>query len=193
MRMRDIINLVEGINETDAEETSTKPEIFYHITSKSNFKLNPNYAPEDNSISINPRGGQKGIYLTRDVEPWVNGHGYVRPFVAEIAVDPSVLAHNVVGRYRGEVFIPASQFDKLKVNRVVPLDVMAREVYGSHGWIEQAHGHEFDTGKEIDHKARYPFRGWKYNRDVRTMTPDEVKQIKQHFKIGHKNRLKYRG
>lgn len=176
-----------------ADEPDPAPVKLYHITNKANFKLNPNYAPEDNSISIYSRAGNKGIYLTRDVEKWVNGHDYMRPFVAEIYADPSALDHDTVGRWGGEVFIPAHQFNKLKVNRVVPLDVIAREKYGTHGWIEGSHGHEFDTGNEITAKNwERPFKDYTYDRDARTMSADEVKRIKQHFTLGRKNRLKYR-
>ena len=169
------------------------PVKLYHITNKANFKLNPNYAPEDNSFSIHDRSGHKGIYLTANVERWVNGHDYVRPFVAEIYADPSALDHDTVGRWGGEIFVPADQFDKLKVNRVVPLDAIAREDYGSHGWIEGSHGHEFDTGKEITAKGHErPFRDYKYDKDARNMSRDEVRRIRQHFTVGRKNRLKYR-
>jgi hypothetical protein len=85
------------------------------------------------------------------------------------------------------------EFDKLKVNRVVPLDVIARETYGQHGWIESSHGHEFDTGNEITAKSwEYPFQDYHYDKDVRKMSPEEIKRIKQHFYLGRKNRLKYR-
>lgn len=174
-------------------EAASEPVKLYHITNKANFKLNPNFTPKDNSFSIWDRSGHKGIYLARNVETWVNGHGYIRPFVAEIYADPSVLDHDTIGRWGGEVFVPADQFDKLKVNRVVPLDVIAREKYRQHGWIERSHGHEFDTGNAITAKDHeYPFGGYTYDNDARTMSPDEVKRIKQHFKVGYKNHLKYR-
>jgi hypothetical protein len=163
----------------------------YHITDKPRFKLNANYAPEDNATSIVDRSGNKGIYLTKDVEKWVNGHGYIRAFVAEILAEPSALDHDTVGRYGGEVFIPASQFDKLKVNRVVPIDVICREEFGSHGWIEQSNGNAFDTGEPITHKDwETPFRDWTYQHDTRDMSPDDILKLKKHFRIGYKARLK---
>jgi hypothetical protein len=173
-------------------ESASGPVKLYHLTDKPKFKLNPNYAPEDNSIAIVPRAGHKGIYLTPNVEPWVNGHGYWRPFVAEIYADPAALEHDRIGRWGGEVFIPADQFDKLKIQRIIPLDAYARECFGTHGWIEQALGVEFDTGKEITAKPwEYPFRGYTYDNDVRNMSPEEVKRLKQHFRVGLKLRLKY--
>lgn len=185
--MHDIRHYMQIVTEAEGG-----PVKLYHITNKANFKLNRNYAPEDNSLAVFDRSGHKGIYLTPNVERWVNGHGYIRPFVAEIYADPSALEHDRIGRWGGEIFVPADQFDKLKVNRVVPLDVIAREEYGEHGWIERNHGHEFDTGNEIPREYVRPFKDWKYDKDVRNMSPDEVKRIRQHFKIGYRNRLKYR-
>lgn len=184
--------LTEGvvINEAGAQ---TGPVTLYHITNKPRFRLNPNYAPSDNTFSMSNRSGNKGIYLARDVEVWVNGHGYLRPFVAEILTDPSVFEHDRLGRWGGEIFVPADQFDKLKVVRVVPLDVIAREEYGSHGWIERAHGHEFDTGNPITAKNwEVPFRGQKFDIDTRSMSDEEIKRIKQHFIVGRRERQKYR-
>jgi hypothetical protein len=179
-QMRKWINLCE----------TTEPVTLYHITDKANFKLNPNYAPEDNSISISDRSGHKGIYLTHDVEKWVNGHGYIRAFVAEILADPSALDHDTIGRYGGEVFVPASQFDKLTVNRVIPIDAYCREEFGQHGWTETSQNKEFDTGNAITAKDwERPFRDWKYAHDTRNMSRDEIMALKRHFKTGHKARM----
>lgn len=187
MDMRRIINLIEGA------EPGSGPIRLFHITNKAKFKLDPNYAPTDNSTSMFDRSGHPGIYLTRDVEKWVNGHGYIRPFVAEIHADPSALEHDKVGRWGGEVFVPADQFHKLKVHRVVPLDAIARETYGAHGWIERSHGHEFDSGQKITAKNwEYPYRDYQYPGDVRSMSADEVKKLRQHFAFGYKARLKNR-
>lgn len=170
------------------DKAAGTPLILYHITNNPRFKLNPNYAPEDNSFAMTDRSGHKGIYLGRDVETWMNGHGYVRPFVAEIEVQRSALEHDNLGRWGGEVFIPAEHFDKLKVLRVVPLDVICREKFGRHGWIEGSLGREFDTGNEIGQIDGWktPFDGWRYEKDVRTLPADEVKRLKQHFRAGHK-------
>lgn len=119
--MREFINIV-------TESEAAGPLKLYHITDKANFKLSANHAPSDNAISITDRSGHKGIYLaTKDgVEKWVNGHGYIRLFVAEIAVEQSALEHDQVSRRNGEVFVPADQFGKLNVLRVVPLDAICR-------------------------------------------------------------------
>ena len=77
----------------------------------------------------------------------------------------------------GEIFVPADQFDRLKVNRVVPLDAIAREEYGEHGWIEGSHGHEFDTGKEIAARGNErPCRDYTYDKDTRNMSRSEADQ-----------------
>ena len=163
----------------------------YHITDKAHFKLNPNYAPEDNAIAVQDRSGRKGIYTAPSVEEWVNGHGYARPFVAELHVPKSLLSDKSVGgRWGREKFIPAEHFDKIKVHRVIPIDAHARETYGSHGWFEGESGEEFDTGKPISAKEAYPFKGYRYSgKDAREMLPDEVKQVKQRFARGYKARF----
>jgi GNAT superfamily N-acetyltransferase/ADP-ribose pyrophosphatase YjhB (NUDIX family) len=157
-------------------------DLYYHLTDKPKFKLDPNYAPEDNAIAIEDRSGRKGIYLATDVERWVNGHGYWRPFVVEIKVDPSV-KENASGRYGGEMFVPAELFDKLNIERVIPLDAYAREHFGAHGWIEEELRKEFDTGKPIDDQERYPFHGYRYaGPDVRQMSVDATKRLARDLK-----------
>lgn len=167
--------------------------MLYHLTDNARFKLKPDYEPVDNAISMHDRSGHKGIYLSKKsgIESWVHRHHYWRPFVAEIAVETSALEHDRVSRWGGETFIPADQFDKLKVVRVVPIDAIARELYSIHGWIEQVHGDEFDTRQPIT--AKYwekPFSDYTYSGDTRTMSPEEIKYLKQHFRVGLRNRLK---
>jgi hypothetical protein len=183
MDMRAMISLVETAGLVK----------LYHITNKPKFKLDRNYSPTDNSFSIDDRSGNKGIYLTKDVERWVNGHGYIRPFVAEILAEPAALEYDQIGRWSAEVFVPAEHFDKLTVNRVVPLDAIAREMFGSHGWIENSHGYEFDTGDEIKTNGwERPFQGYTYDKDVRNMSAEEVQQMKQRFAAGYKVRRQNR-
>ena len=172
---------------------NAEPVVLYRISAKPTVKLNPTYAPEDNSLSLVDRSGHKGIYLTKDVERWVNGHGYLRAFVAEIYADPSALEHDTIGRWGGEIFVPADQFPKLKVNRVIPLDAYARETYGGHGWLEDSHGISFDTGQEIDYKNYAPYpKGYRYEHDVRSMPPEQVKVLKQRAAAGIKARQRNR-
>ena len=159
-------------------------DTWYHITDKANFRLNPKYAPRDNSISIEDRSGRSGIYLARDIEPWLNGHGYWRPFVAEFDVDPTVRDDpGVHGRWGGEMFVPAASFDKLHLKRVIPLDAWARERYGLFGWVEEQVGRRFDTGDAIQfgpgRRSIDPPRGYRYpGPDVRQMSPEDVKRLK---------------
>lgn len=171
---------------------NTGPVVLYHITDEANFALNPEHEPQDNSISLHDRSGHKGIYLARDVEKWVNGHGYIRPFVAEIYAEPSALEYDTIGRWGGEVFVPASQFDKLTVNRVMPIDAHCREEFGGPGWIESSHGQTFDTEEPVPRDWPPPYRGYRFNGDARKMSPEEVQRLRQHFETGYENRLNQR-
>jgi len=161
---------------------------YYHLTAKARFKLNPKFAPADHSISIVDRSGRPGIYITQDVERWVNGYGYLRPFLVELIVDPTVKDDpGIHGRWGGELFVPASSFDKLKIKRVIPIDAYVRETYGAHGWVESAIGREFDTEEPIPEQRMfgprvdpYPFRGWRYSGpDVRNMPSSDTKRLRQ--------------
>jgi hypothetical protein len=166
---------------------------WFHLTDKAKFKLDPNFTPEDNTIALEDRSGRKGIYLAEDVDKWLLGEGYWRPFLVEFHVDPSVVNdEGIHGRWGGEIFIPATSYSKLTIKRVIPIDAYAREQYGQYGWIEDAVKEEFDTGKPITSKPwEYPFRGYKYNGpDVREMSADEIKRIKSQFKKGVKLRTK---
>lgn len=158
------------------------------MTDNPKFQLDPNVAPEDNSITIHGREGRKGLYTAKDVEPWIS-KGYTRPYVAEIHIDEDDLnSDDIGGRFHGEKFIPNHLFNKIKVNRVIPLDAHAREKHGMHGWIEGVAGREFDTGKPTPkHFDGYNFRGYKYNgKDVRHMSPEETGKLKQHFDDANK-------
>lgn len=91
-----------------------------------------------------------GIFLTKDVEPWLNGYGYWRPYVSEIeAPDDLDKYDGVVGGYSGEAYVPAQHFDKLKVKRTIPVDAYGREEFGDHGWVESNQGQDFQTGEPI--------------------------------------------
>jgi len=162
---------------------ATSSSLWYHLTDNEKFKLDPTFAPEDNSIAIEDRSGRPGIYITADVEKWVNGHGYWRPFVVEFKVDPSVKdAPGVHGRWGGEMFVPASAYEKLDILRVIPIDAYAREQFSMYGWIEGELKEEFDTGKQITNQhARFP--NYKYDGpDVRSMPSAEVTRLKKQLK-----------
>ncbi len=152
--------------------------LWYHLTDRPRFKLDAKFKPEDNAIAIEDRSGRPGIYIARDVERWVNGHGYWRPFVVEFDVDPSVKDDpGVHGRYGSEMFVPASSFGKISIRRVIPIDAYAREVYNEAGWIEHDLGVEFDTGMPISRHKRYP--GYRYNgTDVRRLPMTEIARLR---------------
>jgi len=163
---------------------------WYHLTDRAKFKLDPKFMPADNSFSIQDRSGQQGIYIAPDVERWVNGHGYWRPFVVEFHVDPSVANDpNVHGKWGGEMFVPASSFGKIKIKRVIPLDAYARETYFGYGWIESQIEREFDTEKPIVN-LHERFLGYKYTGpDVRNMPSEETTRLKKQLREAKKNGL----
>lgn len=169
---------------------------WYHLTDQAKFKLDSKVAPADNAVAIEDRSNQLGIYLTPDVERWVNGFGYWRPFVVEFKVDPSVLKDpGVHGRYGGELFVPAASFNKLAIQRVIPIDAYAREQYGEPGWIESDLGVEFDTGNPIPRpgsrgwsEAYKQYKGYRYpGPDVRQMPSADVKLLKKQLRLSSRS------
>jgi 8-oxo-dGTP diphosphatase len=162
-----------------------EPESWYHITDNPHFSLDPHHEPEDNSISVSQRTGT-GIYLTKHPESWVNGHGYVRPYVAEVHAHPDLAQHDTNGRYGSEMFVPSEHFDKLHVHRVIPLDAHAREEFHGYGWMEEHHNRDFETGEQLpkvtwklpDHMGRpYRYSG----PDVRDMSPEQHAQHRDNW------------
>ena len=174
--------------ELSGTTTEVESKLWYHLTDRAKFKLDAKFKPADNAIATEDRSGRPGIYLGESVEKWVNGFGYWRPFVVEFRVDGSI--DPSIGRWGGEMFVPASSFDKLTVLRVIPLDAYAREEFGSPGWIEDALGVEFDTGNQIPERGR---AGWvkayeKYKEyryhgpDVRDMSAADVARLKKQLR-----------
>ena len=163
-------------------------EVYYHMTDKAKFKPSAKHVPEDNALALHERTSP-GMYLTKSPESWVNGHGYVRPFVAEVHV-PRGVGH--AERYNGEHFVPAADLAKVKVNRVIPLDAHARETFGEPGWVEEHHGSTFDTGAPITphgHPGTTKFPDYHYDGpDVRDMSSDVVRQHKQRVRQYLKDR-----
>lgn len=171
---------------------SGEHDVLYHLTDKARFKPSAKHVPHDNTFAIQQRDSP-GLYLTQHPESWVNGHNYVRPFVAEVHV-PKGLARDE--RWGGEKFVPAEHLDKVKVARVMPLDAHARERYGDHGWIEDHHGTTFDTGEEIPRRrtSASPLAGYRYDGpDVRDMPADMVRQHRTRARQMLQARLKGRG
>lgn len=166
---------------TKGSRSADSGERWFHLTDRARFKLDPTVTPVDNAVSIEDRSGRPGIYLGQDVERWVNGFGYWRPFVAEFWVDPSVKKEpGTHGRWGGELFVPAALFDRLELKRVIPLDAHCRETYGDYGWIEETLGRTFDIGAPIPStRGGAPLRGYRYlGPDVREMPLDEVRRLK---------------
>lgn len=183
----------EYVGERLRESLKTHPggELWYHLTDDAKFDLDPAYAPEDNAVAFEYRGGRPGIYLSQDVERWVNGHGYWRPFVVEFLVDPSVKTdRGVHGRWGGEMFVPAASFGKLTIQRVIPLDAYGREQFGGYGWIEVETGFAFDTGEAIEKtyadRVRRRFQRYSYSGpDVREMSASNTRWLADQLQLVH--------
>jgi hypothetical protein len=153
----------------------------FHLTDNPRFSLDREYAPEDNAIAIYSRSGRKGIYLTGNVERWINGYGYDRPFVVEFLVDESIVKNpEFKERWGGEIFLPAHLFDELTLDRVIPTDAHCREIFQSYGWYESITGKAFDTGETI---VGGPVPGdYRYTgKDVRNMSKKEIGRLLKNF------------
>lgn len=170
-------------------------ETLYHLTDRARFKPSAAKVPEDNTFAVQQRT-RPGLYLTADPERWVNGHGYVRPFVAEVKVPKGVAEH---GRWGGERFVPGEHLQQAQVSRVIPLDAHARERWGEHGWIEEHHGTAFDTGESIPRPGAAGWRpgalrGYRYEGpDVREMDKDTVAAHKKRARAFQRSRAKEQG
>ena len=161
----------------------TPKRTVYHLTDKAKFKLDPKKVPEDNTLAIRQRDAA-GLYVAKDsggVESWVNGYGYLRPFVVELDVPEDVLTDE---RWGNEGFISADRFDEVEVKRVIPVDAFARETYNDYGWVESQLGARFDNGAQVpERRFGEPYegvpKGWRYEGpDARDMTPAEVKRLR---------------
>jgi hypothetical protein len=174
--------------------TDIKPKrTVYHLTDKARFKLNPKKVPADNALAIRQRDAA-GIYVAKDkydVETWVNGHGYLRPYVVEMEVPEEVLADE---RWSGEGFIPGDKFDQVEVKRVIPIDAHSRETYGDYGWVESTLGSKFDDGAPTPERMfDQPYDGlppgYRYDGpDVRDMSPEETKRLAAGARVARKAR-----
>lgn len=163
---------------------------YYHITDRPDFTLDPTHRPQNNTTL----GGdmEPGVFMTQHAEPWLNGYGYWRPYVAEIeapddlSTRPGVMSEG----YSGEVYAPASTYPEMKVNRVIPVDAYGREQYGTSGWIEDANGRDFQTGEplapQVGNIPTHP--GYRYPGTVMDQTPEWRKQYQKQvrkYQRGH--------
>lgn len=176
----------------DPAPEPTPKRTVYHLTDAAQFKLNPKKVPADNALAINERTAP-GLYVAKDrrgVETWVNGYGYLRPFVVELDVPEDVLTDE---RWGNEGFIPAEHFDKVEVKRVIPTDAFARETYNDYGWVETELGSRFDDGMPVPERRLFQAyeglpAGWRYEGpDVRDMAPAEVKRLKDGARIARRS------
>lgn len=117
---------------------------YYHLTDTLDFRLDPARHPENNT-TLGGDWPEPGIFVARYPERWLNGYGYWRPWVVEFQV-----ASGVGKDFGNETFIPATDFDKVTLLRVLPLDGYAREEYGDYGWTEEYYGTAFDTEEPIE-------------------------------------------
>jgi hypothetical protein len=68
-----------------------------------------------------------GLYVTDSVEYWWNAYGYYRPFVAEIECPANMEQFKTRGH---EWRIPATEFSKCRLLRVIPTEEWFGEQYG---------------------------------------------------------------
>lgn len=151
----------------------------YHLTTQADFKLDPKKRPRNNTTL----GGDwaPGIFLGVDVEHWVNGFGYWRPWVVE--VDTSGLTDGDVTFFEGgEALVAAAAYPRLRIIRVVPLDAHCREVFGEHGWTESFFGTDFLTGQAID-RSHGAHRGYRYSGGVKLLSGEWRKAYARRVKI----------
>lgn len=124
----------------------------YHITDQRDFKLDPKRTPDLNTTM----GGTMppGIFLSPSPEHWLNGYGYWRPWIVEFSVPAGVGERGGYGR---EVFIPAEDYDKVTITRVLPLDGFCREEYGEWGWMESDLMEDSFTGETIPDEKEWGY------------------------------------
>jgi hypothetical protein len=130
--------------------TAKLTPVMYHLTDKVDFKLDPKRHPANNT-TLGGDWPHAGIFLSDRPESWLQGYGYWQPWLVEFEVDQSVAeVENFMGQgYGGEVFIPATAYDKLRIKRVLPIDGYCREEYQEWGWTESYFETDFETGKPL--------------------------------------------
>jgi GNAT superfamily N-acetyltransferase len=161
----------------------SKSVTVYHLTDDPKFAPRADFVPEDNTVTIRERTSP-GLYVAKDswdIEKWVNGSGYLRPYVAEISVPEDAMTDE---RWGGEGFIPGENLGRVEVKRLLPIDAFARETYGDYGWVEDTLGAKFDTGEPVptDNSVRYAEGGrpvgYIYDGpDVRDMPAAETERL----------------
>lgn len=150
----------------------------WHLTSDPRFALDAERVPAANYLSITGYDDVPGLYVTDNVERWVNGYGYLRPFAVELRVTGPVKWGNA--NHPGgmsQSFIPADQFDRVEVVRVIPIDEYVHEVYQDRGWVEEWHEPTEWVWDQPRPVSPYP-EGYHYEGpDVRSMSDEEVQRL----------------
>lgn len=161
-----------GRNDPGVEVETSGPRIVYHLTDRADFKLDPKYAPELNSLAGGlAKDPPKGLFVTERPESWFNGYDYVRPFVAEIEM-PGDATNK--GAFENEDFLPADRFTDAKVLRLIPTDEYVREKFRDYGWFEGWRDNR-QPWDRLDLDPNYRYEG----PDVREMAPEQVAALKK--------------
>lgn len=143
----------------------------WHLTQDPKFQLNPKHIPEQNYLSIFYPEESPGLYVTDTPEYWVNAHNYVTPFIAEIEVprqtdQPEDFTPPGPSR---QDFIPAADFARSRVVRVIPLDEWVREEYREPGWVEDWFS---------DEQIKVP-EGYKYEGSAQDLTDEQISELRR--------------
>lgn len=131
---------------------------YWHLTDNPDFKPDPSHAPQLNTTMGDALGTKlnPGLFVSQTPDHWAQSYGYWKPYVSEIDVPDGVGEH-----HRSESYIPATDYDKIKVKRTIPLDAYAREQYNIPGWTEDDAGTSFDTGEPLPkHRGGFHDRNW---------------------------------
>lgn len=157
-----------------SEEDAHKTDTLYHVTDNPHFKPDPHHVPEDNAMAISSRE-RPGLFAARGegVNHWTHTQHYVRPYIAELHVPR--IAHEP-GRWGGERFIPAENFDQVKVHRIIPLAAHENEY-----WERKPYGgpdaREMTPGQHAVHK-QHALDELKNNHGFE---PEDIEHLRQHW------------
>lgn len=161
-----------------SKKTANDRRTFYHLTENPNFAPDPNFRPANNTTL----GGDwdPGLFVAEELEPWVNGYDYIRPWVAEMSAPADIFDRDGVKRgYSRERMIPASEYGDISVDRMIPFDAYARERFGGPGWAERHHEKAFDGAEISDWNSTWYAEGrpwgeeYRFEGDIRDWTPEQ--------------------
>lgn len=151
----------------------------WHLTSDPHFTPDPNRKPDLNRVFISdlmmdPKDLPAGLFVTDSPESWMEGHGYERPYVAEVEgqIGPPQAGAARVGH---EQFMQG----EMRTLRVLTIDEYARETFGEPGWVEEYFAPIRMFGDAPRKKMPKNYVG----RPVSDMTPAEIKDWERKFKL----------